>query len=83
MHCSKKLFDYLVGAQRKCGWYTQPEHLCGLKVDHQFKFGWCLNCRLPAIYPFRFLPSKAAAPMRSSNSSCRNSDRNARCEQQQ
>jgi hypothetical protein len=30
------LFDHLVGASEKCGWYFEPERRGGFEIDHQF-----------------------------------------------
>jgi hypothetical protein len=39
MHCSKKLFDYLVGQREYLGGNFDPQRLGGLAIDNKFELG--------------------------------------------
>jgi hypothetical protein len=34
-----RLVDYLIGDREYARWNHQPQRLCGLAIEHEFKFG--------------------------------------------
>jgi hypothetical protein len=43
MQCSKQLFGYLVGAQKKRLWYLEAQSRGGGQIDDELELGWLLD----------------------------------------
>src|SRR5215475_8389400 len=50
----RTLFDHLVSSREQGRGHREPKRLCGLEVDHQFKFGRQLNRKIARLLTFQY-----------------------------